>query len=74
MYDPSKVVLTGTRWPRAGDARRPVTAYGCVACQREHRDGLDPEYKAHEMRQSKHGVYERPPTAGEVFRRLVEAG
>ena len=71
MYDLSKVVLTGTRWPEAGDAQRPVTEYQCCECQRHHADGLDPLYAAHLMSQSKHGMYLRPPTAGEVFARLV---
>lgn len=39
----------------------PINAYGCVLCQREHRRGLDPEYEAHIMRQSKHGTYTRAP-------------
>jgi hypothetical protein len=56
------------------DPRRLVREYGCVRCQTRHRLGLDPEYQEHLYWQSKHGWYDRLPTAGEVFRRLVEEG
>lgn len=39
----------------------PITAYGCVLCQREHRKGIDADYDAHLYRQSKHGTYTRAP-------------
>lgn len=39
----------------------PITEYGCVACQKYHRLGLDPEYEPHIMRQSKHGISTRAP-------------
>lgn len=57
--------------PDAGPAAEPVRCYGCVRCQREHREGLDAEYPAHLMSQSKHGTYLRPATVGEVLTRLV---
>lgn len=44
-----------------------VIAYGCVECQREHVDCLDPLYKDHIMRQSKHGWYSRPALPWEQF-------
>lgn len=58
------------------DPKRPVREYGCCQCDRAglpryHREGLDPEYGPHLYWQSKHGWYERPPTLGEVFDRLM---
>lgn len=68
----SPIITTGRQWPLAGEAQRPVHAYGCTRCQREHVEGLDPLYEPHIMSQSKHGTYDRPAWIGEVFRRLVE--
>jgi hypothetical protein len=48
----------------AGPAAEPVRAYGCVRCQKEHREGLDPEYEPHLMFQSKHGWYLRRAEVG----------
>jgi len=59
--------------PKAGAAAEPVRAYGCVRCQREHRQGLDAEYEPHLPFQSKHGYYLRTATLGEVLDRLVRA-
>lgn len=39
----------------------PITEYGCCACQKYHRRGMDPEYEAHLYRQDKHGVRTRAP-------------
>lgn len=39
----------------------PITEYGCVKCQKYHRLGIDPEYEAHLMHQSKHGTAQRAP-------------
>jgi hypothetical protein len=39
----------------------PITSYGCVLCQREHRLGIDPEFESHSYRQSKHGISNRAP-------------
>ena len=36
-----------------------IVYYGCVRCQREHRQG-QPEFEAHIFDQSKHGIRERP--------------
>lgn len=44
-----------------------VTEYGCVCCQRWHREGIDPEYADHLMCQSKHGPRERVATPAEVL-------
>ncbi|MFL5327372.1 MAG: hypothetical protein ACJ8C4_00525 [Gemmataceae bacterium] len=45
-----------------------ITYYGCVLCQREHREGIDAEYKPHLWKQSKHGVRVRGPlNLGEKF-------
>ncbi len=54
----------------------PITAYGCVLCQREHRLGLDAEYQPHLYRQSKHGTYTRAPcgTAEEFVAALLADG
>lgn len=70
---PKKLTRTGDD-PALAAARRPITEYGCVRCQRYHAEGLDPLYQDHLFHQSKHGTRTRPPTAGEVFRRLVENG
>lgn len=51
-----------------------VRYYGCCLCQKEHREGLDPEYPLHIGRQSKHGIQYRAPTIGERFAREMEAG
>ena len=52
--------------------RTPVRAYMCCKCQKEQREEWEPDlYRDHVMRQSRHGGYERPPLAREVFDRLV---
>lgn len=46
----------------------PITEYGCTRCQKWHRLGLDSEYEAHLMLQSKHGTSTRAPrTKAEEF-------
>jgi len=46
----------------------PITYYGCVLCQREHRKGIDAEYTPHIYHQSKHGIKIRGPLdKGEEF-------
>ncbi len=44
-----------------------VREYGCVECQRTHREGLDAEYEPHLWRQSKHGYHDRIATPSEVL-------
>lgn len=55
-------------------ACRPVTEYGCVRCQKWHRQGLDgEEFQLHIFSMARNGVMrQRLPDIGEVFRRLVE--
>lgn len=55
----------------AKDPHRPVREYGCVLCQKYHREGLDAEYEPHIYSQSKHGIGERRPEVSEVFERLI---
>lgn len=57
---------------KANDPHRPIREYGCCQCQKYHREGLDDEYEPHLFFQSKHGWYDRPPTIGEVFERLMK--
>lgn len=40
---------------------RSIQAYGCVKCQRWHYEG-DPDFEAHLLHQSKHGITLRPAT------------
>lgn len=53
-----------------------VREYGCVECQRYHREGIDAEFEPHLLYQSKHGYYDRIATPNEVlqiFRKEPEA-
>lgn len=46
-------------------------AYGCVECQRWHYEATEPEtFAAHIVRQSKHGITERP--VAEVDSQIVD--
>lgn len=54
--------------------REMVREYGCVRCQKYHRQLIDPEYEAHILDQSKHGWYERPARIGEIFALEMERG
>lgn len=66
-FDAASIYLCGG--PRNGENNMtgryigptPITAYGCVLCQCEHRLGMDAEYQEHLHRQSKHGTYTRAP-------------
>lgn len=51
-----------------------IRFYRCCICQRDHRDGVDPEFHAHIAQQSRDGLRYRPPTIGERFAREMEAG
>lgn len=54
--------------PEPTTERHPqVREYGCVKCQKHHRQYLDPEYDDHLFWQNKHGWRERPALPWEVF-------
>jgi hypothetical protein len=55
----------GTRTPGL------IRCYGCVKCQREHREGIDAEFVPHDTFQSKHGIYQRLPS--ETEKKILDA-